>query len=340
MTKLTLQARKNQETPGTRRRRLVPALLAASLLLRPFSLRPAEGPGWRLEEVLSIGGPKSDLLSMWVGLAVDADGSLYVTDNLQCSLMKFDSQGKLMKKAGRRGTGPGEFSAPRQVDVSAQAVYVVDAKIPAVQVFDKELNFQRRIPLPYAVQEIQALADGSLAMPGNLFLKTEFGKVIIRDQTGKPLRSMPFHPPGKKAVESSVFFIFTASGEMYTALAFLDCIAKVDAQGKPVWTKSLFDPAEVKAQYKTFMGYPRTLIYIDVALDPEGRLFVLGGKIGRNHNRDVYILSPTDGRLIGTLTLPQASHCLYLDRKGFLYSRADNGLTLKKYKIIAPPEKQ
>jgi hypothetical protein len=340
MTKLTLQARTNQETPRTGRRRLVLVLLAGGLLLLSLGLRAAEDAGWRLEEVLSIGGPKSDLLSMWVGLAVDADGFLYVTDNVQCSLMKFDALGKLVKKTGRRGQGPGEFLAPRQVDVSARAVYVVDAKILAIQVFDKDLNYQRRIPLSYPVQEVQALADNSLAVPGMPYLASELGTILILDQSGRRLRSVSYYPPMKKAAESMSNFLVARGGELYAAMFWLDRIVKVDVQGKLVWAKSLFDPAHVKALYKTFLGFPRTMAFLDIALDREGRLFVLGGVYGRNSRRDVYILSPDDGRLLETLTLPQDSHCLYIDQKGFLYSRADAGMTLKKYKIIVPGEKQ
>ena len=339
MTKLTPSPSKNQETSRTRRCRLVLAILAGSLLFLPLGLRAAEEPDWRLEEVLSIGGPKSDLLSMWVGMAVDADGFLYVTDNVQCSLMKFDALGKLVKKTGRRGTGPGEFLAPRQVDVWAQSVYVVDAKIPAIQVFDKNLNYQRRIPLSYAVMEVQALPNDLLAVPGIPLIPSEAGKVIILDQAGRHLRSVAFHSPEKNVALSMSHFIFAPGGEMYAALSWLDRIVKVDVQGKTVWTKSLFDPAQVKAKNKTFLGLPKSTAFLDIALDQEGRLFVLGGIYCRNPHRDIYVLNPDDGRLMKTLTLPQTSHCLTIDQKGFLYSRADEGMTLKKFRIVAAAEK-
>ncbi|HEX9901268.1 MAG TPA: 6-bladed beta-propeller [Acidobacteriota bacterium] len=339
MTKLTPPPRMNQETSRTRRRRLVLAFLAGSLFFLSLGLQAAQEPGWRLEEVLSVGGPKSDLLSMWVGLAVDKDGYLYLTDNVQCSLMKFDSLGRLVKKTGRRGRGPGEFLAPREVDVSGQSVYVVDAKIQAIQVFDKDLNYQRRIPLSYAVMEVQGLPNDLLAVPGIPLIQSEAGKIIILDQTGRHLRSVAFHPPEKNAALSMCHFVFAPGGEMYAALSWLDRIVKVDVQGKTVWTKSLFDPARVKAEYKTFLGLPTTTAFLDVALDLEGRLFVLGGVYCRNPHRDVYVLSPDDGRLIGTLTLPQSSHCLTIDQKGFLYCRADKGMTLKKFRIVAAAEK-
>jgi hypothetical protein len=339
MTELTTPARMNQAASRTRRLRLVLALLVGSLLFLPLGFRAAAESDWRLEEVLSIGGPKSDLLSMWVGLAVDADGFLYVTDNIQCRLMKFDAQGRLVKKTGRRGRGPGEFLAPREVDISAQAVYVVDAKIPAIQVFDKDLNYRRRIPLSCGVMEIQCLPNDLLAVPGISMIPSEVGKVIILDQAGRHLRSVAFTSPEKNAGLVKAYFVFAPGGEMYAAQSFVDRIIKVDAEGKAVWARSLFDPAQVKAKYKTFMGLPRSSAYLDIALDQQGRLFVLGGTYSRNPRRDIYVLSPDDGRLIKTLILPESSHCLCFDHKGFLYSRADEGMTLKKYRIIVPAEK-
>ncbi len=340
MSPLSPQPGMRQKTSRTRRQRLVLAFLAGSLILSTLGLQAAEEPRWRLEEVLSIGGLKSDLLSMWVGLAVDADGFLYLTDNVQNSLMKFDPQGKLVKKTGRRGGGPGEFLAPRQVDVSAQSVYVVDGKIPAIQVFDKDLKYQRRIPLSFAVIEIQALPDNSLAVPGVPLIKSEAGKVIILDQTGRPLRSVAFIRPDKADATSMSNFIFAPGGEMYAAFSWLDRIVKVDAQGHTVWAKSLFDPDQVKASKKSFLGMSPSMTFKDVALDPKGRLFVLGGSFSQNPNRDVYVLSPDDGRLLETLTLPQSSHCITIDRWGYLYSRADKGSTLKKFRIVASGEKQ
>jgi hypothetical protein len=323
-------------TSRTRRLRLVLAFLAGSMILSALHLRATEEPGWRLEEVLSIGGPKSDLLSMWVGLAVDADGFIYLTDNIQNSLMKFDPQGKLVKKTGHRGDGPGEFLAPRQVDVSGQSVYVADARIQAIQVFNKELKYERRIPLSFAVSEIQALPDNSLAVPGVFLIKSETGKILILDQTGRLLRSVAFIHPDKADATSMSGFIFAPGGEMYAALFWVDRIVKVDAQGHVAWAKSLFDPSKVKAAKKNILGIPKSMTFKDLALDPRGRLFVLGGSFSQNPSRDIYVLSPDDGRLLGTLTLPQSSHCIYIDRGGYLYGRADTGMTLKKFKIVAP----
>jgi hypothetical protein len=79
-----------------------------------------------LREVLSIGGIDQDVLSQWADVVVDGQDDLFVTDDMDFSVKKFDAKGNLIKKAGRKGQGPGEFSAPRYVGCSEKLVYVTD----------------------------------------------------------------------------------------------------------------------------------------------------------------------------------------------------------------------
>ena len=46
------------------------------------------------------------------GIAVDADGNVYVADSLNHRIQKFDSEGVFLGKFGGRGTGLGEFNRP------------------------------------------------------------------------------------------------------------------------------------------------------------------------------------------------------------------------------------
>jgi len=67
-------------------------------------------------------------------------------------------------------------------------------------------------------------------------------------------------------------------------------------------------------------------------LDSSDNIYILGGHLSKNISRDVYVLNP-EGELLTTLTLPDTSHCIYIDKNDYLYSRANEGVTLKKYKI-------
>ena len=98
-----------------------------------------------LEEVLSIGELDDDTLFQWAGVAVGSRGNIYVTDAMDYSLKKFDPQGNFIKKAGRKGQGPGEFLAPRLLDCSENYIYATDQNFRGLKVFDRELNFIRHI---------------------------------------------------------------------------------------------------------------------------------------------------------------------------------------------------
>ena len=113
----------------------------------------------------------------------------------------------------------------------------------------------------------------------------------------------------------------------------MDRIEKFDESGKRLWSRNLLGIKKVKTEKISSYIVPTEIVYKDVALDPSGNAYVLGGKFAANRSRDVYVLNP-DGELLSTLTLPDTSHCIYIDRKNFLYSRANDGITLKKYRIV------
>jgi hypothetical protein len=90
-----------------------------------------------LKEVLSIGGEEKDILFQWAGVTTDLSNNIYLTDSIDYSIKKFKEDGTLLKKAGRRGQGPGEFLAPRLIKYFDRFLYVTDQNKPGIQVFDE-----------------------------------------------------------------------------------------------------------------------------------------------------------------------------------------------------------
>ena len=61
------------------------------------------------------------------GVAVDSAGNVYVADQYNHRIQKFDGNGNFMTKWGMRGSGDGQFNYPAGVAVdSAGNVYVAD----------------------------------------------------------------------------------------------------------------------------------------------------------------------------------------------------------------------
>jgi DNA-binding beta-propeller fold protein YncE len=77
-----------------------------------------------------------------VGIATDSSGNVYVSDQDNNRIEKFDMNGNFLKKWGSGGTGDGEFSKPRGIAIdSDDNVYVADSGNNRIQKFDSEGNY-------------------------------------------------------------------------------------------------------------------------------------------------------------------------------------------------------
>lgn len=94
-------------------------------LLRSIG-KPGSGPG-------ELGGP--------LGLAVDPEGFIYVSEIVNCRLQKFSPEGKSLRTFGNRGDQPGTFTRPKHIALDGDGnLYVVDTAFQNVQVLDKDFK--------------------------------------------------------------------------------------------------------------------------------------------------------------------------------------------------------
>jgi outer membrane protein assembly factor BamB len=313
-----------------RKKRMFPLLWLILIIPLFLHTEGKEDNDWHLEEVLSIGSLEDDTLFQWVGVAVDHDQNIYVTDTLDYSLKKFDAKGKLAKKTGRKGQGPGEFLAPRYIDNTEISIYVSDQYTPKIQVFDKNLNYTHSIPIPMPVSDFSVLPEEEIAVATLSTIKS--GRIYIFNSTGKIQREIQYTKEKLSLMMDMVNFEFDSQGNLFLVYNYQDKIEKFSPEGKKLWSKKLLGVKKVQKEKIASLVVPSKLIYKDIALDHSGNIFVLGGSFSKNPSRDVYILNP-EGDLLNTITLPDTSHCIYIDSKDYLYSRANEGVTLKKYKI-------
>jgi len=76
------------------------------------------------------------------GIAVDADGYVYVTDSWNHRIQKFDSSGTFVTKWGSLGSGEGQFAYPLGIAVDADGyVYVADTNNCRIQKFTSSGTF-------------------------------------------------------------------------------------------------------------------------------------------------------------------------------------------------------
>lgn len=287
-------------------------------------------PVFSVRKLLSIGGPDEDVLFQWVGVAVDEDKNIYISDTMDYSLKKFDSQGVFLKKAGRRGQAPSEFLAPRNVSYLNRRVYVDDENNRCIQVFNIELEYLYSIPLRFPAHDFEALSDDSfyvvsLQPTGNYSL-------ISINSKGDIVSQIKLDLAASKDIYNAMSFALDEKGNIYIAYNFYDRIEKADNQGRVIWSRELLNGVKAKLENKFGRMLPTAFVYKDISVDRNQRVYVLGGSYSENRSRDVYILN-SEGTLIGKLVLPDTSHCIYVDAEGHIYSRANEGTSLIKMEI-------
>jgi sugar lactone lactonase YvrE len=74
-----------------------------------------------------------------VGVAVDQDGNVFVSDTWNNRIEEFDADGKFIRTFGEAGDGPGYFARPKGISIDGDGhVWVADAVQDRVQVFTPE----------------------------------------------------------------------------------------------------------------------------------------------------------------------------------------------------------
>jgi tripartite motif-containing protein 71 len=77
-----------------------------------------------------------------VGIGIDSSGNVYVSDQDNNRIQKFDTNGSFLTKWGSAGDGDGEFSGPQGIGIdSSDYVYVADWGNNRIQKFDNNGNF-------------------------------------------------------------------------------------------------------------------------------------------------------------------------------------------------------
>ncbi len=69
----------------------------------------------------------------------DSEGRIYAIDGRECTVKVFDAEGRFLRTIGRKGQGPGEFSAPsRNIITSQDDLVVLDVGNRRLSFFEKD----------------------------------------------------------------------------------------------------------------------------------------------------------------------------------------------------------
>ncbi len=296
-----------------------------------------------LDEVLVIADIKGEVVYQKVGMTVDAEENIYLTDLKGESIKKFNKIGQLVGSAGSSGLGAEEFNEPGLIKYFNDKLYVTESYKPGISVFDKDLKLKSKIPMRFTVTDLNFTADNQIAVSTLVRDRPEAEErnfnfcIYVYDSAGKEKEKIIYETSKSFTMMNMINFKVDRSNNFLIAYCWKDKIEKIDRNGNLLWTTSLLDNREVrtkkiKGTKVTLSEYPLETVYRAIALDKFGNLFVLGGDLSENRNRDVYVLRG-DGQYLLTFTLPEASHTIHIDSKNNLYSRSENGLVVRKYAL-------
>ncbi|MBI5192835.1 MAG: 6-bladed beta-propeller, partial [Nitrospirae bacterium] len=100
----------------------------------PYSFIAPDGESYVFDLKWGSYGTLNDEFNQPHGVTVDQAGDIWVTDNVNDRIVKFDSSGNFLLTIGSTGTGPGQLNAPEGIDVdSAGNIWVADYSNGRVQ---------------------------------------------------------------------------------------------------------------------------------------------------------------------------------------------------------------
>ena len=214
------------------------------LLLRPYGIAEARGilyvtdPGSRVIHIFdmknkadsTIRSARDEDFVSPIGIAVDKQGDIFVTDSILRKVFVFDGKGRFLREIGH----PNMFVRPSGIAVSDNKVYVVDTHAHRVMVFDREghhlFNFGQ-----------DGVLKGQFHYPTHIWIDRSNRlyitdslnfRVQIFDESGKFISSFGKHGDGSGDFASPKGIAADSDGHVYVADAEFDNIQIFDTTGR------------------------------------------------------------------------------------------------------------
>lgn len=262
--------------------------------IKPASERPAAGLAFvrKIGELEST-DPDRQFVSP-LSADEDAAGNLFILDDREFCVKKFDAERRFLGRFGRKGQGPGEFEFPMSVDVAASGQVIVATGTSEFHVFDNDGVFVDRFRLPpyrgispavLGSDRVVAYAfqlDGENSR-GNPVLAVFDFRGQVRHEFGEP-----FLLDTARKTWNANFLNLAVDGDenIYAAFSSLNRIEKYSPDGRLVLSIDRVLPYEIAHRYeKSSMEIRGRVVEVDqpaftpvnrdVGVDSRGRIWVL-----------------------------------------------------------------
>lgn len=225
----------------------------------------------------------------------DAAGNLFILDDKDSCVKKFNARREYVGRFGRSGQGPGEFQYGMRVGISASGQVVVSTMSSEFHVFGNDGSYVDRFRLP-PYRGISPVVLGEDRVAAYAFqVKGQNDRhnpiLAIFDFQGQVLREfgVPYLLDATRRTWNANFLSLAVDGEenLYAAFSSLNRIEKYSPDGRLLLSIDRALPFEVAHRYKqTSMNVGGQVALVDepdftpvnagIGVDRGGRIWVLG----------------------------------------------------------------
>lgn len=184
------------------------------------------------KKYFAVKAPKGETFVSLIGVAVDAENNIYVSDSYTGKMFAFDREGKFKK---RLGDDEGLFGRPTgiAIDPIAQRIYVVESELGRVDVIDFDGKFQFRFGR-------RGNGQGEFNHPTQICLRGERvyvtdtlnARVQIFDKAGKFISIVGRRGNGSGDLDKPKGVAIDSEGHIYVVEGLRDAIEIFDQDGK------------------------------------------------------------------------------------------------------------
>ena len=147
------------------------SLIGVLVLVLLTSCSSKQSELYSFDRVIGKEGNAAGELRQPIGIAIDQEGFIYVSDAGNHRIQKFSSEGKFIKEWGSRGAGKRELNRPMHISFGPDGnLYVAEYLNDRIQVFDQEGKFIRFIGLKSTGESYFNAPGGCCCRPRRFYL--------------------------------------------------------------------------------------------------------------------------------------------------------------------------
>lgn len=253
----------------------------------------------KLTENLTIGaektGEKEYLLNYPRWVCADGKGNIYIAEGTELTIRMFDKNGKFVKRIGRRGKGPGEFTDLTLVYINNQdELLTFDHFNRRISFFDNAGNLTQEEKYSYDImgwpRRAQQLPDGNYLLGYKLSNENyilhvcdknmkKIKSIISRESFGKPIDEIN-RICDEAWWELSNIFALTKEGNILYSRRYYDGNILIFQKVKPPMHDSIWAPVKRMKGYVEEAAYELYPKNSNLVNEKGERIFEIEGSYG------------------------------------------------------------